>query len=284
MLTHIHSRARGITLLELLVVLMILSIILTAAVRTWDVTLERGRAETTWRKLNQLVGAIIGDPDYIVAGQRADFGFIGDVGRLPNKLEELVAFQANPPESSRWRGPYLRSTFNESPDAFRIDGWGDTIYYGRQQYNSNDSLWVRSYGGRGFMDRTRWQTVNLPYSYKALTDNTVSGQIVDVRNKSPVGHPHQDSIIPYLKVTLYQPIDGVLEIADRAALDAANFEFSLVPQGTHRLVAMYVNYIHPDIAPPKPDTFTTTQDVPVYPGIGARNITLRLPVDWDTQP
>ena len=49
------SRQRGVTLLELLVVLMILSIVLTAAVRTWDVTLERGRTETTARKLSQLV-------------------------------------------------------------------------------------------------------------------------------------------------------------------------------------------------------------------------------------
>ncbi|MBM3323264.1 prepilin-type N-terminal cleavage/methylation domain-containing protein, partial [candidate division WOR-3 bacterium] len=37
------DRRAGMTLLELLVVLMVLSLILTAAVKAWDVTLERGR-------------------------------------------------------------------------------------------------------------------------------------------------------------------------------------------------------------------------------------------------
>ena len=142
------GRPSGVTLLELLVVLMILSIILTAAVKTWDVTLERGRAETTSRKLNQLVSVIVGDPDYIVAGRRADFGFVGDMGRLPDNLGELVvAPPASPPESSCWRGPYIRSTFNESSDGYRMDGWGDAIVYGRDSFASNESLFVRSTGG-----------------------------------------------------------------------------------------------------------------------------------------
>ena len=161
-----HGRARGVTLLELLVVLMILSIVLTAAVKTWDVTLERGRAQTTARKLNQLVSVIVGDPDYIVAGQRADFGFVGDVGRVQNSLRELVV---RPPGDSTWRGPYIRSTFNQSADGYRIDGWGDTIIYGREKYQNNESLWVRSHGGRGFADLTRWQTLNFQFGYLALT-------------------------------------------------------------------------------------------------------------------
>jgi len=279
----IRGRARGVTLLELLVVLMILSIILTAAVKTWDATLERGRAETTWRKLNQLVGAMVGDPDYIVAGQRADFGFVGDIGRLPNKLQELVVSPVIS-ESSRWRGPYLRSTFNESPDAFRIDGWGDTIIYGRDQYGlNNDSLWVRSYGGRAYLDRARWQTVYLPYIWSDLTNNTISGQVVDVRGDLPtkLTDPEKRSlIVTSIKVILYQPIEGVLQENNRAGPDVfPTFTFSAVPQGTHRLEAMYVNYYTHIPA----ETLTTVQYVPVYPGIGARDITMRINVDWDDE-
>jgi len=111
MTTHTFRQDRGVTLLELLVVLMILSIVLTAAVKTWDVTLERGRAQTTASKLTQLVNVIVGDPDYIVAGQRADFGFVGDMGRVPDSLSELVKAPAG---STTWRGPYIHSTFNQS--------------------------------------------------------------------------------------------------------------------------------------------------------------------------
>jgi len=272
MSTAIRSRARGVTLLELLVVLMILSIVLTAAVRTWDVTLERGRAETTARKLNQLVQAIIGDPDYIVAGHRADFGFVGDMGRLPDSLRELVfAPAATPPESSRWRGPYLRSTFNESPDGFQIDGWGDTIVYGRQYYRTTDSLFVRSYGGRGMADHSRWQTLYLPHSNVDLTSNQVEGSVVDVRGDGPPG------VLPSnlrLKVTLYYPRDGKLTEAIPGTV-IPRFTFTGVPQGTHRIQAMLVNF---DSIPH--DTALATQDITVYPRIGVQNVMLRLPVDW----
>jgi prepilin-type N-terminal cleavage/methylation domain-containing protein len=277
----VRGRARGITLLELLVVLMILSIILTAAVKTWDVTLERGRAETTWRKLNQLATAIVGDPDYIVAGQRADFGFVGDVGRLPDSLRELVVWPYSL-DNSRWRGPYIRSTFNESPEAFRIDGWGDTIIWGKRRYNSNDSLWLRSRGGRGYVDPSRWQTVYLPYNWSDLTNNTISGQVVDIRGDLPtkLDAQGQSKVIPRLKVVLYQPSNGVLQPLDRVGYDELfpTFAFSAVPQGTHRLEGWYVNT---GMVPA--ETLITVQYVPVYPGIGARDVTLRMNVDWDDE-
>jgi len=272
MSTNIDRRARGVTLLELLVVLMILSIVLTAAVKTWDVTLERGRAQTTASKLNQLASVIVGDPAYIVAGQRADFGFVGDEGRLPDHLSELVI---RPPGDSVWRGPYLRSTFNQSADGYRIDGWGDTIIYGREAYASNDSLFLRSYGGRGVADRSRWQTVNLPNTYQSLVSNEVQGRLVDVR-----GDPVPDTasaVIARLMVILYRPKNGQLVAADTAkTTEALNFRFLNVPQGTHRIVAIYHAF---DIIPPFAES--TVQDVPVYPGSGARDIIMRIPRDWE---
>ena len=274
MLTTIRGRARGVTLIELLVVLMILSIVLTAAVRTWDVTLERGRAQTTSRKLDQLVTAIGGDPDYIVAGQRADFGFVGDMGRLPNNLRELVV---SPSGATLWRGPYLRSTFNESYDAFRIDGWGDTIIYGYEAYgNNHDSLFVRSYGGRGFADKTRWQTVSLPYSYDALMTNQIDGNIVDVRGNAPT----DPAAISWLKVILVKSYEGNPDSSVfYTGTQAVNFKFPNIAQGTYRLVAYWVRS---DTTPY--ETLKTMQDVPVYPGVGAHSVMMRLPLDWDHLP
>jgi len=259
---------RGVTLLELLVVLMILSLILTAAVKTWDVTLERGRWESTTRKLNQLVTAVTGEPNYVVAGHRADFGFVGDVGRLPFSLEELVSFAVTPPESSRWRGPYLRSTFSESPEGFRIDGWGDTIIYNRE------SLFVRSLGGRGMADKTRWQTALLSYDNRALTENEVTGQVVDVR-----GLPATDTVLTSIMVTLSYPREGKLVSEERTGSELRNGEFRFwpVPQGIHRLHVKYMKY-----APA--DSVETDVDVIVYPRIGARDVRARLDVDWNREP
>jgi prepilin-type N-terminal cleavage/methylation domain-containing protein len=268
MLNTNNHRSRGVTLLELLVVLMILSIVLTAAVKTWDVTLERGRAQTTASKLTQLVKVIVGDPDYIVTGQRADFGFVGDMGRVPNSLSELVVA---PSGSTTWRGPYIRSTFNQSVDGYRIDGWGDTIIYGRELYNSRDSLFVRSYGGRGVADRSRWQTLNFPYPDTALTSNLVHGVVVDMRNKPP--SPLQAI---RLMVTLYSPNDGKLDSVPRTGALADTFDFYGIAQGTHKLVAIYtdVNGV---------TKYTTTKFVPVYPGVGAHDVQMRLPVDFEVQ-
>ncbi len=271
MRTTDRCRPRGVTILELLVVLMILSIILTAAVKTWDVTLERGRAQTTASKLNQLVSVIVGDPDYIVASQRADFGFVGDEGRLPNSLRELVV---RPSGDSVWRGPYIRSTFNQSADGYRIDGWGDTIIYGREKYASNDSLFVRSYGGRGVADRSRWQTLNFPYTYNDLVGNEVHGRIVDVRgDPAPLT---RDSIIEGLVVRLYKSVAGVDTFEEHKEAAAANFHFYAVAQGTHRLVAMFKN-----VWKVTPESSMVTQMVPVYPHVGARDVLMRVPWDWD---
>lgn len=260
---------RGVTLIELLVVLMILSLILTAAVKTWDVTLERGRTETTIKKLRQLSTAITGDPNYIIAGRRVDFGFVGDMGRLPSSLAELVVGpQVQPPESSRWRGPYLRSTFSQSSEGYRIDGWGDTIAY----VNTADSLFLRSFGGRGLADRTRWQTVFLANTLLELTRNNVTGTVLDVRGLPP---PNEATILNALKVFLYYPMEGKLHADELTNTELLNgqFMYTNIPQGTHRLRAMFVNIT-------TSDTTNTNVDVTVYPGVGARDLRVRLNLDW----
>jgi prepilin-type N-terminal cleavage/methylation domain-containing protein len=266
------GRATGLTLLELLVVLMILSLILTAAVKTWDVTLERGRAETTRRRLDQIATAITGSPDYVIAGRRVDFGFAGDMGRLPSSLSELGTAPAiSPPESSQWRGPYLKSKFNESPQAYLLDGWGDSIAY------NTDSMFLRSYGGRGLADRTRWVTRMLGFTQEELLRNTVAGAVVDVRGIAP---PANDSILNSIRVTLEYPFEGKLRRDLYAeSLSNGQFTFTNIPQGAHYLKATYINFYR------APAETTEAQAVAtVYPGIGAHDVMLRLNVDWGTEP
>jgi len=151
-----------------------------------------------------------------------------------------------------------------------MDGWGDTIIYGRQQYASRESLFVRSYGGRSVADRSRWQTLNFPYRDTSLTQNRVSGHVVDMLGDKPTA-----GVITRLVVMLYYPSDGKPDSMERPAPTGGDFEFIGIPQGTHRLAAFYFT--------PSGTHFTASQQVPVYPGFGAREVFLRVPVSWDQQ-
>lgn len=280
---------RGVTLLELLVVLMILSLILTAAVKTWDVTLQRGRIEQTNRKLEQLASVIVGNPDYVVAGRRADFGYVGDMGELPLTLTDLVV-RPTRADTNTWNGPYIRSTFDESPSGFQTDGWGDSIVYGRAVYGL-DSLFVRSYGGAGLVDRSKWTTRQFGYRWTDLLQDTVDGHVVDVQGDAP------DSTLfvtgtaqGIVRVYLEYPRDGRMDTAslNRIGNDGFFTTHSTVggapviypiPQGTHRLWVQYINF---DAIPN--ETTTTTVNVTVYPRLGARDVQLRLNLDWSNLP
>lgn len=263
---------RGVTLLELLVVMMILSLILTAAVKTWDVTLERGRFETTRRKLDQLATVIVGNPNYTAGGQRVDFGYVGDMGALPRTLADLVIKPpADPPESLHtWRGPYVRATFNESPEGYRVDGWGDTINY------NSDSLFVRSYGGFGPLERNRWITREFGYTRQDLLFNTVDGQVLDVR-----GIPVPDTLFNQVdvRVEFFGPREGKSQPYGVTYRPNGQFTVNYVPQGNSHILR--VVYIH-DTPPPR-DSAVSQRYVIVYPRVGARGLQVRLDVDWSQE-
>ena len=139
---------------------------------------------------------------------------------------------------------------------------------------------MRAAPSNGLADVTRWQTVFLPYKRDELTRNTVDGQIVDVRGAPP---PERDSIMDILKLILHYPVEGKLwaqELLGSASqLTNGQFSFTNIPQGTHRLVGMYVKYY---VVPA--ETTMTTMDVTVYPAIGAHDVRVRLNVDWNNEP
>jgi len=252
-------------------VMMILSIILTAAVKTWDVTLERGRFEATRRRLNQLATSIVGNPDYLVAGQRVDFGYVGDMGRIPERLDELVSRPGwLNPDSNTWRGPYLRSTFNEAPTAYRVDGWGDSIVYDK------DSLFVRSYGGVAMADPSRWLTRMFNYQRADLMENTVLGQVLDIH-----GVPVPDTLFNGVdvRVDFFTPRNGVFQLWPVDRQSNGQFVIRNVAQGNQHLLR--VVYIH-DLPPPI-DSVTSQKYVTVYPGVGAAEQIVRLDVDWEVE-
>lgn len=255
-----RGASAGVTLLELLVVLMIIGIIVTAAVKTWDVTLERGRYETTLKELEQLAFAIAGNPELFSEGKRTDFGYVGDVGMVPLKLIDLVE-RPSEIDTGVWKGPYVKPTFQEVPLAFLTDAWGDTYIY---DYNQ---VFIRSYGGGSVATPNTWMTRKIAQNRAVLENNTVSGTIVDAYGNPP--GVNKNKII----VRLFYPYLGRFRVEAESVKADGYFKFQFVPIGNHKLQAVYYDSIPPDTI----ITDTVEKVISVYPRVGAEGLPLRFP-------
>lgn len=131
-----RARRRGLTLMELTVVLAILAITTTLAVTMSTQVIEQGRYDATRRGLDDIRTALFGVPDSAGA-----VGYVADMGGLPPTLNQLwnpagLPIYASYPIdtdgdgtpdgslSAGWRGPYLRLGFNNTLQ----DGWGHDYF------------------------------------------------------------------------------------------------------------------------------------------------------------
>jgi prepilin-type N-terminal cleavage/methylation domain-containing protein len=140
----------GLTLVELLVVLVILAILTTVAITATDSLVDQGRYDATTRTLQSVEEAILGstnqhEPD----GTLLVTGFVADVGRLPAligtdprmQLQELWSnpsglasfglYATSDPEVKimcGWRtGGYLQLTTQSDGTKLLRDGWANPL-------------------------------------------------------------------------------------------------------------------------------------------------------------
>jgi prepilin-type N-terminal cleavage/methylation domain-containing protein len=132
-------RARGFTLVELLLVLIILAAVAASATAMLDGVDQQPRYDITRDRLEAIRRAILG-PDDAPGTQ----GFAADTGRLPFTLRELLRAPDNTvlpedaPEAtlrtysvvdgvgSGWRGPYLLRTNLSGTHPEFPDGWANS--------------------------------------------------------------------------------------------------------------------------------------------------------------
>ncbi len=89
------QRSRGLTLLELVVVLFILSTIALGALAITADADHQIRDETTRQRLDAVRTAIVGEDGPVFDGERRLSGFVADLGALPTSIADLVAPPAN---------------------------------------------------------------------------------------------------------------------------------------------------------------------------------------------
>jgi len=147
---HIGNE-RGLTLLELLMVVTILSAVAWMSLGLVNNNTDQVRFEDTRNRLQAIRRAIIGDTSRTLNGRPEVRGYVADMGRLPDNLNALIAreYCRNDPAKttstgctdwvsqpaysynadyglwSGWNGPYLAASELVGYPRFQ-DGWGNS--------------------------------------------------------------------------------------------------------------------------------------------------------------
>ena len=256
------AAARGLTLVELLVVLTILAILAGVAVVSTDTVIRQGRFEATQQTLAAIEQAVLGPEPYRSEdGRLATAGFVADIGRLPEKLEELWeplglpafgfvpadADQVDPADAdpdvvipSGWRGPYLRLPIGRQE---LRDGWGNLFELEGDSESGEEIVRISSVGPDLPAGDPAWEGEELAIVFRdAESDRARTAIQVTVWQRGEDGL-EPPSGTGDLVVRLFSPKDGGVDVVatDEESLDstAGSFVFSEVPIGTH-VIRAYV--------------------------------------------
>lgn len=222
----------------MVVVIIILAVITTVAMRSLQSTSDIARLEQTRAELDQLAHAIAGNPALVSGGVRTDFGYVGDVGSMPPSLSALVTN----PGLATWDGPYIHDDFYLSVSAaeseFRIDAWG-------QPYQYSGGVSITSTGsGQNLTRRAANNTDDLLY-------NSVTIIITDL-NHTPPGTIYRDSV--QIEISYPNGLGAITTAVINPGADGFA-QLDSLPVGIHPMIVVYV-----------PDADTLTRRIAVIPG------------------
>lgn len=225
---------RGVTLLEAIVTLGILSILIATLTPVALNLLNTDRGRTTEKKAEKVFRAIYGDG---VRGS-GDFGYLGDMGRLPTTLTELLsqgsqtAFHTADGATDHlgkvgtgWRGPYLKGL---SQDELLKDAWGESFSYTDTGADAGKIISGGPDGNTG----TTADNLLFPANAPGTTGNLFVSLLIN-RIPEPVGSV----------VRLYTVSNGEQVLFGRKTTSDAGFDgffFQNVPQGLHAIRAGHI--------------------------------------------
>jgi prepilin-type N-terminal cleavage/methylation domain-containing protein len=211
---------RGISLIEVLVVLIIASILIGVGMQTGTRMIDAAKVEQTREEMDRLAFAVAGNTTLRNNGVRADFGYVGDVGTMPTNLDALLS---NPGSYTTWNGPYINNQLSQITDDYKRDAWGTLyVYY-------NDSNFIRSTGSGSIIQR------NITESKNYLLYNAFNGIVTDLYG-TPPGTVYKDSIT--LRLTIPNGSGSTTTKTTKPDL-GGYFSLDSIPIGNHSLQIIY---------------------------------------------
>ena len=214
---------RGLTLLELAIVLIILAALTTVAVRSLGPVADQARYEKTQQTLIEIEQAILLrsiEPGGIVSYS----GFVADMGRLPRRLDELwrrpqsddELFQVHDVDTgvtgggnvrvvAGWKGPYLLLPPGMNPLDELKDGFGNGFIFTESESVVGHPLIRIESPGSGIGDlydrlSSLPRGFEIEYQYRSTGDIEVFVRIPD--GDPPVPDDH------VIEARLFGPQDG----------------------------------------------------------------------------
>jgi general secretion pathway protein G len=207
-------KQHGFTLLELVVVIAVIGILSAAVAPAVIQRVLDQRIASTQAEAQTLYEAMAGTPS------ENQFGFLGDIGRLPSSLQELVTPGSLPSYATGntrgigmgWRGPYVNS--GSSLNDYLTDAFG-------RGYTGVATGQIRSAGPDGIANTA--DDIVYPPGVPTLSGNVTVTVKTITSGKTvvdPVGY----------RVDLFYASNG----AEAFLSDTATpFSFSNVPSGLH---------------------------------------------------
>jgi len=114
------------TLIHLVFLLIAFSVASGVVVKVVQNSVYESRKTRSIEKILEIQRAIFGD--YRLR-DRTDYGFVGDFGRVPDNLDELLIRPPTGGEHDYWDGPYLSPEFLEDESDPFLDAWGNPFVY-----------------------------------------------------------------------------------------------------------------------------------------------------------
>lgn len=127
-----HARQAGFTLIQAVLVLGLAALAAGLLIPLASQLLGIERTARTEAQLRRLKAAMVGEREVRGRLDRTAFGYVGDFGRLPDSLPQLLRPLGQPTFDVRtdrrlgagWQGPYLLpKTLNDTARIHR-DAWG----------------------------------------------------------------------------------------------------------------------------------------------------------------
>jgi prepilin-type N-terminal cleavage/methylation domain-containing protein len=114
-------QVHGFTLIEMTVVLLLITLLASVAIRETNSLSFQVRYEQTQERLERIREAILGNPRQIINGQQAVSGFVADMGRLPGNIKELIQLSSYCSDATKLTKADCENTL-------------DAVWFGRKSY------------------------------------------------------------------------------------------------------------------------------------------------------